>query len=368
MRMHRSWIALSTLAALGCGSATQSTEPSTSAETPPASTSATSEAAPPPTTAASAPYALHEWGVVDVAPSGAVEISAGAGQPQRPISVRKPVVYVHLLDGTAEQTFGLDVTLPSGTFVEHAPDATLGGTTLSWPHVTARPTHCATPAGGGASATARRGPALVCAAMDGVCEVNELPRYDASTAACLDVNGVTTGLLFYRGTAPSAALPISAQRDPSGNLVVTASRGGAVHGTLLRVTVTGHGVVVARVAAPSAGASTTVPVGTEPLSRAQGLDALRTSLGELGLDAAESEAFFAGWADELFGPEPGAARELRDRGYAGDPSGPRASDALLYFLAPDAVDAIATLHPTPAPRELRRAFLVRVDLGPFAVP
>ncbi|MFO0685550.1 MAG: hypothetical protein U0234_26050 [Sandaracinus sp.] len=365
MRTHRSWLALSWIAALGCGSATQSADPA-SGSSPPASTSATSEAPPPPSSAAApagAPYALHEWGVVDVAPSGVVEIAAGAGQPQRPVSVRKPVLYVHLLDGLAEQTFGLDVTLASGSFSEHVPDATITGTTLSWPHVVARATHCAY---GGASA--RRSPVPVCASTDGICEVEELPRYDASTAACLDVNGTSTGLLFYRGAAPSAALPLSLRREPSGSVTVTASRGEATHGTLMRVSVTAAGVVVSRAAAPGAGASASLPVGTEPLSRAQGLEALRAPLGELGLDAAETDAFFAGWADELFGAEPGAARETRDRGYAGDPSGPRASDAVLYFLAPSAVDAIATLHPTPAPRELRRAFLVRVDLGPLAVP
>ncbi len=372
MRTTHRWLALTTIAMLGCGSATGSADPSPPASgSPPASTSATGEAeTPPPSTtapaSASAPYALHEWGVVDVMANGATEIAAGAGLPQRPMSVRKPVVYVHLLDGSAEQTFGLDVTLVSGSFSEHAPDGSIAGATLSWPSVLARAAHCTTPAGGGASA--RRSLRAVCASTDGICEVDELPRYDASTAACLEVSGTRTGMLFYRGSAPSVALPLSVRRDASGSVTVTTSRGAQTHGELLRISVTAAGVVVVRAPAASAGASVTLPVGTEALSRAQGIAALRAPLGELGLDAAETDAFLAGWADELFGADTTAARELPGRGYAGDPGGPRLTDVVLYFLAPSAVDAIATLHPMPAPREVRRAFLVRVDLGPLTQP
>lgn len=318
--------------------------------------------------AGTAAYELHEWGVVDVAEGGAIEIAAGAGLPQRPMSVRKPVVYVHLLDGTPELTFGLRVTLAAGTFVEHWPATTVTGTTLAWPSVVAHAAHCGD---AGAREASRRSPVPAgCVAPDGVCEVAELDRYDAASAACLEVAGTTAGLLFYRGSAPTLALPIRASRGADANVVASAdaSLEGAPGG-LIRLSTALSGpwppgrVVISRAAFPATGGSVTLPVGTEVVTREQGIAELRASLLALGLDDAEASAFMAGWATELFGPQ-GGARDAPAR-YAGS-GGPRHQDVLLYFLPAAAVESVSTLTATPPPRTIRRAFLVRIDLGAVA--
>jgi hypothetical protein len=303
--------------------------------------------------------------VIDVPSSGTTEIAAGAGLPQRPMAVRKPVVYAHLLDGATEQTFGLRVALAAGAFVEHDPAATISGSTLEWPQVTAHASHCATTAA--SARAARRLSAMACDASDGVCEVEELPRYDAPSAACLHVGDVDTGLLFYRGQAPSVSLPLSATRatDLTATVTASASMSGAP-GQILRISTNLSGpwpmgrIVVSRAAFPTAGASVPLPVGTDVITRAEGIAELRTSLLALGLTDDEAAAFLAGWADELFGADE-ATREAT-RG----PVGPRHQDVLLYFLPLAAVDSIATLTATPTPRAVRRAFLVRIDLGAVA--
>ena len=308
--------------------------------------------------------------MIDVPESGGVEISAGAGQPQRPMSVRKPVVYAHLLDGVTESTFGLRVTLGAGSFVEHYPPATITGTTLEWPTIVAHAAHC-DPA---AAAARRTAPArMACASTDGICEIDELPRYDAPSTACLDVGTTdSSALLFYRGQAPSAALPITATRAADLTLTVAGREPiSGVPGGLIRLSTAMSGpwpigrVVITRAAFPGVGQSVAMPVGSEVITREQGIAALRTSIVALGLTDDEASAFMAGWADELFGADTAAREATRDlpaRGAVYD-AGSRHQDVLLFFLSPSAIDAITTLTPTPAPRAVRRAFLVRIDLG-----
>ncbi len=353
---------------VACGSASPSPSPSPSPATPSPSP-ATPSPSPSPSSPAGAAYELHEWGVVDVPESGPVEISAGAGQPQRPMSVRKPVVYAHLLDGAAEQTFGLRVTLGAGSFVEHDPAGTLAGTTLEWPHVVARAAHCA-PAAPGSARRAAPG----CGTTDGVCEVTELPRYDAPSAACLDVDGTQTALLFYRAQVPSVTLPVDVTR--AADLTVSVTGTAAVEhvpGGMMRLSTALSGpwpqgrVVVARAGLPSTGQTVMLPVGTEAITRAQGMDELRRILVALGLTDDEASAFLNGWADELFGADTGPQRDATREAtrWAASP-GPRRQDVLLFFLPASSIDGIATLAATPAPRAVHRAMLVRIDLG--AVP
>ena len=67
-------------------------------------------------------------------------------------------------------------------------------------------------------------------------------------------------------------------------------------------------------------------------------------------------------------PAPRAAGELgvRSTPPTNHPLAPVA-DALLYFWPRANVDAALPLTITPAPREVRRVFAVRVDLGPLPV-
>lgn len=323
---------------------------------------ATPPASEAPPAATTAPYELHEWGVVDVDATGAVEISAGAGQPQRPMSVRKPVVYAHLLDGATEATFGLRVTLGAGTFVEHAPTTTITGTTLEWPHVIAHAAHC-TPAERELTdaTSARRGARMSCGTSDGICEITELPRYDAPSSACLDVDGAQVGLLFYRAQVPTVTLPIAVQR--ASDLTLTVSATSALAGTpggLIRLSTALSGpwpqgrVVVSRAGFPASGASVTMPVGTEVITRAAGIAELGHAIQTLGLTEDEASAFMAGWADELFGADAGARDQV---------GGVRHQDVLLFFLPASAIDPIARLQATPSPRAIHRAIMVRIDLG-----
>ncbi len=277
------------------------------------------------------------------------------------MSVRKPVVYVRLLDGAAEVTFGLRVALSGGTIVEHYPDATFTGGGLEWPSIIARQAHES--ARYGTERSARRQPR--CGTADGICEVRELDRYDAPSAAGLDVGGVASGLLFYRASVPSVALPISATRsaDLTVHVTATASMAGAP-GSIWRLSTALSGpwpagrMVVSRAAFPAAGASVDLAVGTAVLTRAEGAAELGQALTALGLTEDERAAFMAGWGDDLFGPDD-SSREARDQTMPA----PRLQDVLLFFLPEPAVDGIATLTATPAPRAIRRAFLVRIDLG-----
>src|SRR5678816_478262 len=115
-----------------CGGGTQHpTSSSPSEPTPPAP-------APPAPTVASAPYEVHEWGLVDVPEGGGpAEIAAGPGPVNVPMAVRKPVLYVHLADGATEQRFDAHVVLASGTVFEHWPAGAVAGATLDWTGVVA---------------------------------------------------------------------------------------------------------------------------------------------------------------------------------------------------------------------------------------
>ncbi len=344
-----------------CGTTSSSTPAPSATPSPAPAPSATPSPAPSATPAVTSSYELHEWGVVDVGEGGSpTELSAGAGQPERPMSVRKPVVYVHLLDGATEATFGLRVALSGWSIVEHFPAATFFGGGLEWPTIVARAGH--DPSRWSYPSRGRRMP---CASADGICEVMELDRYDAASAAALDVFGVATGLLFYRASLPSVSLPLTATRSPdlTAHVTATASMAGAP-GTILRLSTAMSGpwpigrVVVSRAPFPAPGQSVDLPVGTTVITRAEGVAELGTSLAALGLTPDETAAFMVGWADELFGPD-GAQREARDATV----TGPRQQDVLLFFLPELAVDSIATLTATPPARAIRRAFLVRIDLG-----
>jgi hypothetical protein len=76
----------------------------------------------------------------------------------------------------------------------------------------------------------------------------------------------------------------------------------------------------------------------------------------LGMTPPEAAAFLNAWAEELFA---GGAPEARRR-----PRPATGTDVLLFWLPSAAVDDITTLAIDPPPAAVRRAFLVRVDLGP----
>lgn len=357
------------LSILGCGAPTAS-----AGATPPSSGATATEPPPetPPTTETTSGgpslYEVHEWGVIDVQEGGASEVAAGAGRPPPSMSVRKPVLYFHLDPSIDRLSVDVSARIVGGTIYETYPADTRPSPDVAHWSASLRPAHCATqpdgtPSGDEASRDRGRRWVRACDTPDGICEVTELPRYDASTASCVEVGGVQAGMLFYRGVT-SPRLPLSVERldDFSVRVTSTGDMTGAPN-VVLRVSTAmtgpwpmGH-VVISRVALPERGASVSLPVGSVAVDRTATRAELAVHLAALGLDAAESTAFLDEWVTGLFGAEPGAA-----------PTGapPIPQDAVIYLLPESAVDGIAHLELSPAPGRLRRAFVVRVILPAVA--
>lgn len=319
-------------------------------------------------------YDLHEWGLITTSARG-FELGAGPGQrvmPEEMLTVDKPILYVH-----ADSAFDLsvEVTPRSGlTFAEIWPPMNES----TW-QVSVSPEPCR---GGHTYPTS-------CSAPDGYCEVAELALYETDDAACLSAGENTLPLLFYRmrHADEGPTLPLEIKKD--GDEVVAENRGwddGV--GALWRVTWDGNAGVAhaARAAVPARGERVSL---ARPTSGgvADARAAIRADLGTHGLTAPEAEAFMRAWDEALFGSASDGTRDRRgtdgDDGLAADEpvqvsdetdidsltndipaiqGGPRIADVLLYWLPRSNIDAMAELDAQPAPRNLRRAILVRVDL------
>ncbi len=319
---------------------------------------------------ASPSYDLHEWGLVTSSPRG-FEVGTGPGQrvtPDEMLVVDKPVLYVH---ATSEFDLRVAVTpRPGLQFAERWPVMTNN----QWDvHVT--------------PGTCRGTYPESCTAPDGYCEVAELSLYETSDAACLRSGEQQLPLLFYRlrqdGNGPE--LPVRVDTSSDEVIVRNESINDGV-GALWRVTWTGgSGTHATRVAIPATGQSVSVP---RPTSG--GVDAARTAvradLGTHGLSPDETEAFMRAWDEALFGAasvsdrrevadEEAADDEVADSPVAVDEvdrlsdglpamsGGPRIADVLLYWLPMRDINALAGIDAAPAPRTLRRALLVRIDLN-----
>lgn len=353
-----------------CGSHAEEHAPPTSAPASVASTAPATTEAPasePSAAAADVAYELHEWGVIDVA-GGIAHVTAGPERRIRPspsgmMRPRKPVIYVHLLEGATEGRFTVRVGMPGGTYAEHFPPGrvTPAGL-LEWPLV-AHAAACRTSADPSQPTIAPgTEPALPttmpdwCHPPDGVCELAELPRYDAESAACVTVDGQSSGLLFYRGSRPDVPLPLAITRAPDGAVMVhvTEALDGAP-GEILRLTSNDGVVRVSRLGMPAPGSTIPMPLPTETLVRADAIAALTQQLRLLGMDEHEAHSFVEAWACELFGQDPEAPQ-------AGEPLHPL-GDALVYFLPRSMTTRVSEISGTPPPRAIRRALLVRVDLS-----
>ncbi len=334
-------------------------------------------AAPTPTeTEATAPYDLHEWGLLSVTRSS-VELAAGPNaRRMRPdpmeLTVDKPVVYVHT---DAPSAFALRVHLGAGY-----------QTAERWPEH-AGPLHWHVHATGAPCGADRSPYPAECTNTDGYCEALELPRYETAGASCLHVGATKAPLLFYRLRA--------ADRTVADRLPVTQESAGF---RARRATVAyrvhwrqgvGHAIRI-----PLGDTTTAPPDGPEGLDEV--IAWLRTEMTERGLDAEERGAFERAWWGALFGADlapsddsaatdhPVRAADVRpadrqaadedgDDGVVADetvldnltadvpraPGAPQYDDVLLYWLEDAEIDAIARLEATPAPRTTRRAFLVR---------
>ena len=383
------------------------------------------------------PYTLHEWGLVAATygnatarmvsgPTGTSTFGSlgvgGLGGTLGSVGeglrgVGKPVLYVHMDDGTDALTLDVAVRPAGGARVlEVFPDATMPAdrTSLRWGEVrvTRGACHGAYPA----LADTR------CQTEDGLCEQSELARYETDDSDCVHVGETAAGLLFYRTGSAEAELPLLVERGDAGAVRVRPRDGAPpMRGWIMRIQRgADRSTTMVRVASLEG-------VGQESLVLAQAQgdgvvpgDQARITLGqalaEAGLTDAERDAFMAAWSDALFGREsgaaaagppagahgegagleggiigsgalggaangPGAARGVSASGRPGRPfttigrigGGPptpqhvlgSVQDAVLYVVPPASVDALLPLEAAPAPREVRRVFVARVDLTPL---
>ena len=311
--------------------------------------------------ATAASYDLHEWGLVSAGPS-AFEVAAGPGQRPVAIAVDKPVLYVHPQE---EAPFDLSIRVSLGAGLEVAEH---------FPPTTTSPLEWRVRVGGRCRGTYPTVDDSRC--PDGYCETRELPLYETDDAACLDLDGVRVPLLFYRlraaGAAPSLPLSVAGSGP---DIIVTNDSLARPVGSVWRVTWIGNSTRASRVDLPGVGEHGRLPAATGSVDQAR--SALRSSLSERGLSDAEAAVFTRAWDRALFGGLPQAVDE--DVLRADEPvdptsideltddlpiaeGAPRVRDALLYWLPDSAIEALARVEATPAPRGFARAFLVRQAL------
>ena len=340
--------------------------------------------APPPPPPAG--YEVHEWGLLSVdalpgAPAGPVTLAAVPWRPASPfgtirgggvfgsgtghgVGLGKPVLYVHLDDGTDEVTFTARVTLPSaGILAEHWPLRTLDAPgTVTWSGVRANRGACGP----------RAYPALTdppCAGREG-CEAAELATYETADGACLTTQG-DFDHLFYRGELPTYAPPLELSRGAAGAIIARNPTSEMIGPFVVRVTVRSGRLSVLVSDAVGEGGEVSIPSPTAapiPASalrgapaRAAGIQALEAGLRGIGLTQPEIDAFGRAWWDEIFSttaPQHGAGRS----GYVGAARPYVVRDELIYWVPQGLADRAAVLHFEPRPRAVRRALLVRQAL------
>jgi hypothetical protein len=316
-----------------------------------------------------ASYEVHEWGLVRGDVLDRVHLSGPRHAPEL-MPLAKPVLYFHR-DGDGPLSIDVEVTLASGRVVEHWPFVgPTPGTSLAWRGVTLTEGHCAGaryPATGEAPCDASG------AGLD--CESLELRTVESSDAHCLGLAGASWNHLFYRGELVGAPpLPLDVQASGGSRRGVGADRYRVTHrgqapivGRLVRVRSGAASVIDAP--APGTSLELEVPTGAP----GEGARALAEALGAAGLTPDEVAAFRRAWDTTLFGASVTAATEPRSgEVVAATPSAmPMAgglvlgatTDALIYVLDASDADRLATLRFTPAPRAVRRAIVVWLDLA-----
>lgn len=270
----------------------------------------------------------------------------------------KPILYVHLPDGTESAQFTASLVLgQGGEFVEHWPQGEIQGTRLMW-NVSARRGTCSAQ---GRYAT--RDHERCNGIRDGYCEAAELGAYETTDGACLTVAGTDWNHLFYRAQAPGP-VPLRFEPTEAGNRIHN-NASDPIPSKLIRIRRhdSRDETRVHIFDAPAPGESLVLPDETETAASFASTQ-LRAALAGLGMTDDEASAFMVAWESELLGKtgdEPDAAPFQ----FGVPPSALRSkSDSLIYFMPESSVNRLLRLEVTPTPREVRRAILVRVDLNP----
>jgi len=402
--MRRTLFGLVSLAIVGCGGRQEMAAPETATRSAPSG--------------ATAPYEVHEWGLLRAIPGDALE--AGAIAPPgfvEALSVDKPVLYFHA--SAPVQLERVHVEAVGGTIREHWP-MTSAATGAPFPAAidwTGLSLDAAQSAGGARCAGAFPGLAAPpCSALppgEG-CESAQLATAVSPSATCLQSGDTQLTFLFYRSRTATFTPPLRVTALPSGELRVTNTGALPIPGWVLRLRRNGSQVRAIAVRGP--GARATVMIGDDfanaaiptpavdgdhgasdesdrmvdepamPGSQEPGRVALRLTLRELGLDDGEADAFLRAWDDTLFGgsvvqlvdippaprdgtrPRDGAPRDgvpasdgrtvdVLSADCRGDCMGAQ-SDTILYFLPEQTCDGVARLSFQPAPTRVRRALAI----------
>ncbi len=304
-------------------------------------------------------WEIHEWGVLSVSAErlGHGRLVAGpagtAPTPRIPSPMgrkKKPVLYVHLGKGVEDMTFSVEVAPTHGRVVEHWP-RTPGASvapTISWRDVRASTRAC----DGKRFAYPKLGDPD-CAAPDGICEVAELAVVETADGVCLEVAGKTFEHLFYRADLDTLDLGIVI--EPDGGQLRLANRGAAVLATALRVTSAGtrESTRVDRLDRIAPGAHILLPApptGASGTDIAGAIETLHNELIARGLTEDEADAFGRAWEPDLFGAVGAATASAA------------ATDVVLVWLDPAAIEALVPLTITPAPTATRRTHLLVIEL------
>ena len=301
---------------------------------------------PPPT------YEVHEWGLLRGNLTDHVVLS-GPRRAPTPIPIAKPVLYFHR-EGEGPLSVDVEVTLASGTMVEHWPLVPTGsrGASLAWRGVSIVEGSCS----GTRYPTLGEPPCNTLTGADG-CEAIELATVETPDGDCLELDGARWDHLFYRGELTSApSFPLSVTPLGNDRFRVTIER--ALTGRLVRV----RGTSASVIDAPAIGASVELDVPTGALG--EGSDTLARSLAQAGLSDDEVAAFRRAWDTTLFPAAAASAGEtiVTATPMAGGLFLPRTRDALLYVLSQEDAAQLATLTFTPAPERVARAMVVWLDL------
>jgi len=356
-----------------CGGGREPVASSASPGTPPAAPT------PPPAAPAAPTFEVHEWGLVRGGVNDAIIVGATVPTAM-PMAVAKPVLYFHLSSDAPLEVHVVARMGEGGTIAESWPLAALPNARAAEWHARVRRGSC----------HHGRLPSLAeppCSGRADGCEANTLDTVESDDADCVTVGEQAANHLFYRGTLEGVdPLPLVVERLAGGRLRVRNRSAESIPGVLLRVRLA-HGVrgvtdAATATAPPPPGA--TVELEAPSGATAAAALAVATMSHDLGLTTGETAAFRRAWDTTLFGlggaaaappiwpPFGGvhAAAEPHSRAPSPVTATPldtgliaqRATESLIYFLPPAAIERIATLQVTPRPTQVRRAIAVWLDL------
>jgi hypothetical protein len=238
------------------------------------------------------------------------------------IRMETPVLYFY---APREMSVGVGVQFRQGLITEWFPHGTVGQTggndgyyqgTLSWPDVRVSP-------GGPAAFPTESGPSHYYKARD-------------TDAAPIQVGGQTEKFLFYRGVGTFAP-PISAAVQSDGKVVVWSPEEAPLGDLILFEN--RRGAMAYNVRKVATGRTTLDRPALDDTTPTPQRDLVRILVAN-GLYPKEAEAMVATWSDSWF--EEGAR--------------------LLYIAPRAAVDTIVPLSITPAPTDVARVFVGRMEL------